>query len=518
MKIIQTYWTKPIMTDNSFLENRSGGGWYSFRYNCVSWMYSCLMLRQFYNDVELYTDKIGYELLIEKLCLPYTKVHLCLDDLNDIPVQMWAISKLYTYSLQTEPFLHIDGDVYIWNKFSSEIENAELVVQNMEMGKSEQYYSNALQIMKNNNFQIHSSLSGPMNGNEPIISVNAGVLGGHDIDFINYYSCEALRFFYDNKPLFFSDAAAQLNIILEQLLFYQLAKKNNKHVSILFENISEDFSELMDFDSVPNSKSYIHLIGHAKKNYRVCGVLEKQLQYDFPTEYKTLDNYFLEETVNDNTELWSSFQYSKQLISVFSEENNNLLSTIRNIKYCVKDISENLYNIVKSIYQFERAQHKLWNKNEQNDFDKSDFYRFILARIFLNDQTLDRLLHTKYKIAEYLSIFAADIDVLSIIKKSEWMDRVTSSSKYFQDYSHTTVYLLKKQKNTITTETLKELDQFLYYFSGEAISGEDFANILYEELSPEINLNECRELAKRLLKNHLLYTRYLVVVHNTEDN
>jgi hypothetical protein len=182
IKIIQTYWTKPVMADSSFVEGRNIGRWLSLRYNCASWMYSCLKLSQFYN-VELYTDKIRYELLIEKLNLPYTNVHVCLDDLNDIPVQMWALSKLYTYSLQTEPFLHIDGDVYIWDRFASEIENAELVVQHIEREKNRHYYRDALRFMQNNDFKIHTSLSGLIETEKPIISVNAGILGGHDIAY-----------------------------------------------------------------------------------------------------------------------------------------------------------------------------------------------------------------------------------------------------------------------------------------------------------------------------------------------
>ena len=42
----------------------------------MSWVLSCLSLRNYYDDVELYTDKLGYELLIEKLRLPYTYVHV----------------------------------------------------------------------------------------------------------------------------------------------------------------------------------------------------------------------------------------------------------------------------------------------------------------------------------------------------------------------------------------------------------------------------------------------------------
>lgn len=105
MKIIQTFWSSgrnPL--EHSF-------GWPHAEYNLMSWTLSCLSLREHFDQVELYTDKRGYEVLIEKLHLPYTQVHVIYDDNLCLP-QHWAYAKIKTYSLQTEPFLHIDGDMY----------------------------------------------------------------------------------------------------------------------------------------------------------------------------------------------------------------------------------------------------------------------------------------------------------------------------------------------------------------------------------------------------------------------
>lgn len=42
--------------------------------------------------------------------------------------------KYLAYSNQKEPFIHIDGDVFIWKPFSKEIETADLIAQNKEVG------------------------------------------------------------------------------------------------------------------------------------------------------------------------------------------------------------------------------------------------------------------------------------------------------------------------------------------------------------------------------------------------
>ena len=66
MRIVQTFWSgggNPLI--KSF-------GWPHAEYNLMSWALSCCSLREHYDEVALYTDKQGYEVLIEKLNLPYT--------------------------------------------------------------------------------------------------------------------------------------------------------------------------------------------------------------------------------------------------------------------------------------------------------------------------------------------------------------------------------------------------------------------------------------------------------------
>lgn len=105
MRIVQTFWTAgkdPL---------RESFGWLHPEYNLMSWALSCLSLRSHYDEVALYTDSVGKQLLIDKLKLPYTEVNVVFDDFKCLP-QHWALSKIKTYSLQTGPFLHVDGDVY----------------------------------------------------------------------------------------------------------------------------------------------------------------------------------------------------------------------------------------------------------------------------------------------------------------------------------------------------------------------------------------------------------------------
>tara|TARA_B110000908_G_scaffold172725_1_gene242401 strand:- start:7974 stop:8471 length:498 start_codon:yes stop_codon:yes gene_type:complete len=136
MKIVQTFWSgnsKDIIKDTF--------GWYAPEYHLMSWALSCLQLRKFYDNVVLYTDEKGYELLINYLKLPYTKVIVNLDELNKDDSDLWALSKIHTYSKQDEPFLHVDGDVFIWEAFNKDIMKANLIAQNKEIGTAHFYES-----------------------------------------------------------------------------------------------------------------------------------------------------------------------------------------------------------------------------------------------------------------------------------------------------------------------------------------------------------------------------------------
>jgi hypothetical protein len=111
VKIIQTLY----LSDNGEDPLKNNLGFLSPEFNWMGWALSCLQLKQYYRYVELYTNNAGYEVLINKLKLPYDEVHLVLNDIT-FPPQLWAYPKLYTYSLQSAPFLHIDGDAFFLGK------------------------------------------------------------------------------------------------------------------------------------------------------------------------------------------------------------------------------------------------------------------------------------------------------------------------------------------------------------------------------------------------------------------
>lgn len=80
----------------------------------MGWTLSSLTLRKYYEYVELYTDTHGFDVLIKQLQLPYSKAKVVFDDRTRYPKGLWALPKIKTYSLQEKPFIHVDGNIFIW--------------------------------------------------------------------------------------------------------------------------------------------------------------------------------------------------------------------------------------------------------------------------------------------------------------------------------------------------------------------------------------------------------------------
>ena len=53
-------------------------------------------------------------------------------DFTEFDPSLWALAKLHTYGQQSEPFLHADGDVYIWEPFDKEFLESGIFAQNIE--------------------------------------------------------------------------------------------------------------------------------------------------------------------------------------------------------------------------------------------------------------------------------------------------------------------------------------------------------------------------------------------------
>ncbi|HPG54936.1 MAG TPA: hypothetical protein PK641_00840 [Candidatus Enterocola sp.] len=104
MNFVQTLYMSP---DNNLFHDSFG--WVALEYHLMSWALSCLLLKRSYTNVKLYANAEVAKCLTDYLKLPYDEVHILSDKFKLPHPSLWALPKLWTYSLQEEPFLHVDA-------------------------------------------------------------------------------------------------------------------------------------------------------------------------------------------------------------------------------------------------------------------------------------------------------------------------------------------------------------------------------------------------------------------------
>ena len=291
MKIIQSLWSKPAQKES--VENLSDVNkcsWLDRRYNYFSWTISALQFTKFYDHVELITDKKGYDLLINKLELPYSHVKVVLDDLNHYDAKLWTIGKLYAYSIQEEPFIHVDGDVFIWKKFSESFEKSPLVCQKKEEGAhySATYLKAFWAIAANFDFYPDVLYKSILKNNS-VKACNAGIIGGHDVKFIRMFAKLAFEFIDRNVNNLHKIDVAGANIVFEQFLFSALCEDRAEEITYFNPNAHDLINDYADYTGIPDKTVFIHTPGSFKRDCFITDCLEYRLRRDYaPYYYKIL--------------------------------------------------------------------------------------------------------------------------------------------------------------------------------------------------------------------------------------
>ncbi len=297
MKIVQSFWSKPFLQADALLTNTLfGGGWPHRTFNYYSCALSCLLLRKFYDNVELVTDRLGKEILIDRMELPYTRVVVALDAL-EYPPGLWAMGKVHTYGMQTEPFLHIDNDVFLGKPFEADILAAPLAAQNLEAR------SRGCTIMFKKVFDTFSRVPAylrPTRELEFTPSANAGLLGGNDLAFFRYYAREVASFIGDNEPgilRMMETDKGMLNVVLEQVFFYALAQHRKTDITYLLPVADTNPAQIGYFHGAEQNKHFVHFLGQYKRDNLAYPFLESNLKKQYPGYYHRINHLIAESEI-----------------------------------------------------------------------------------------------------------------------------------------------------------------------------------------------------------------------------
>ncbi|MFV8750064.1 DUF6734 family protein [Nannocystaceae bacterium ST9] len=285
MKALWSLWTKPALRPGS-------ARWLSERHHLLAWALSFARAREFYPRTALITDSLGKRWLVDELGLPFDEVSTELDALADADPRFWALGKLYAYRAQTEPFVHLDNDVFLWKRLPAALEQAAVLAQNPEYftpGDPMAYYQPTM---------LSSALL--EHGDDPWLpepwrwaverpgvhtAACCGIFGGNDHAFIRRYAEQAIRMAEHpgNRSGWAAfDSHFDPNVHFEQYLLSACLDHQRHHgteVEIAYLFPTHDAPFVADEAA---RVGYTHLIGNAKQNPELMERLDRRVLSEHP--------------------------------------------------------------------------------------------------------------------------------------------------------------------------------------------------------------------------------------------
>ncbi len=423
MKIVQTFWAG---SKNATNDLNITSGWKFPEYHWMSWTLSCLRLRKHYERVELFTDSLGKRILIDVLGLPYTKVHIVFDTSFQIPPELFALAKIKTYQLQNEPFIHVDGDVYIWKAFPETLSTASLIASNLE--KDLFFNKEVLQAIHKHSFHIPPHLKG-IHEHQSIYASNAGILGGTHLEFIQKYCKIAQSFINNNKDHLEKVTIGNLNWLIEQVSFFYLAQLEKIPISYLVKQPVMDplYREFWQFSDIP-FVPMIHPVGGCKREYYVLNHLAKRLRLEFPSFYYKVLHHCKKGNVLPKNSIYrfintasdTSLKNEKRITShpTTAQQKDILLPAFKTVFYRSLDIIKRFHT--PAINNFSQLETLFETKEEIKSFQP-------IAEIFRLEKEKYAMLNALVQNVEKGTLYQTDIqryeNASSFFMNEDWMKR-----------------------------------------------------------------------------------------------
>jgi hypothetical protein len=272
--------------------------------NC--WTLSVHLARHHFDAVELVTDNYGKALLVDALGLPFTHIRNELDaavpdHLKDI---YWTFGKLWAYALQDEPFIHVDYDVFLWQKPPARLLQAPMFGQNTEsriwhIDIYRQGYTAMCAYLRHK--PIYWYVTYPYI-HKYDVAINVGIVGGNDIDFLKRYASTAIDIMLSKQnedgfgiikridKLANGKVVHGCNVIIEQYLYASMCLSEQRWGEIEFLlDEAEAFPEHdphIAVNRVCREVGYTHLITLGpKQNQQTMRRLRKRIEAEYPGFY-----------------------------------------------------------------------------------------------------------------------------------------------------------------------------------------------------------------------------------------
>jgi hypothetical protein len=495
MKIVQTYWSVPAARNAAQNVNgRNNGGWPSEKFHAFSWALSSLKFSEFYSDRTLYTDADGENWLINKLGLPYTNVITSLDHLNHFNPLLWAIPKIYVYGQQTTPFIHADGDVFIWRKFDEEFEKNDLIVQNFELDFP--YYRDSIDQIIKHFKHIPAEIKHMLYRNETVQSVNAGVMGGQNYAFFQKFAAFVFEFIQRNIETVPMLDVGTSNTFFEQLLFYILAKREGLRIRPLMDDVDETFSKVLGFSSVPVLNTYIHTVGISKSKDFIFLELQARLKHEFPKVYNHIRQLYPERQnlyisspnqAGQQTDNKSAFRITRERLGHFQND-TDCIEDQKLVELCEyltdKEELSTAERLLNDAFQIEKSALEVSGNHHTPDRQLETLKNSIEKRVgLINSLTENSFLKIPFTLnTKCCQIIFLYYDLGEKFSIDDWPAINEKIDPYVRQDPK--IYLVTYFHKKLEYTLLSGWDILLFYFENASISGKQLAEFIASGQTP----------------------------------
>jgi len=216
---------------------------------------SMLLAKKYYEKVVLYTNVETAD-IVRKIGLPYDEIDDIL--LEGIDVGTFSIPKLIVYSVQTEPYIHIDIDTFLFKKINFKIDGGVYSTLNegIETFKmdwyGESFYSTYIKSAFHLIKKLPKEFSDEVNFSEIL---NMSIFGGYNYKLISDATIFCLKIYDENKDFF--DSNYYYACVIEQLFISAAMRmiitenKYDEKFNFLFGRNIPNYINISDSENCP---------------------------------------------------------------------------------------------------------------------------------------------------------------------------------------------------------------------------------------------------------------------------
>jgi hypothetical protein len=262
MRAVWSFWSAPF---NAHYRH----AWARPVDHLLAWVVSVHTALRHYPDTILVTDTPGRRLLVDRLGLPFNAISTELDRIPERHQRWWMLGKLVAYQLQAQPFIHIDSDVFLWNRLPAHLTNSPVLTQNPEYHQKADYGIDELDAtLRRGDGVLPVEWQWACSLDHVVRVENCGIIGGQDAGFIAHYARTALAFVESDAnqaalrdlPVGFWHNCAVEQFLLAACIGFHAARPDSPWRGVRVAHLFPSWSEANDANYAARV-GYTHLMG-----------------------------------------------------------------------------------------------------------------------------------------------------------------------------------------------------------------------------------------------------------------